>query len=176
MGLLYIFGALVFYWLGFSSLRVFVCLVLVSDFPTWLPMTKAVGHTAAAFVILADFPIWAATTYKVTGTFNCRNSMPSHAKRVRKERSLLQVCPRCFTSILSHSGLLFGRSEGFLISFQVISIDIMIIYSLGILVWAVPCWDVWVYTYIYNHIYIYVKLHEFEWHVKPTYHWGPWAF
>lgn len=57
MGLQYLFGVMVFFGLDSLWQRVLVCPVLVSDFPTWLPMTKAVGHTAAAFVIFADFPI-----------------------------------------------------------------------------------------------------------------------
>ena len=134
-----------FFWLGFSSLRVFVCLVLVSDFPTWLPMTKAVGHTAAAFVIFADFPIWAATTYQVTGTFNCRAlPIPCRATPSASEKKPPANLPEMFYINTEPQWIFVWEDWGLLDGkFQVISIDIMIIYFLDILVWAVPCWDVW---------------------------------
>lgn len=120
-------------------------------------MTKAVGHTAAAFVIFADFPIWAATTYVQSHwhfQLPCAtNSMPNHAKRVRKEASW-KVVGNVLHQYWSHSGF-FSWEDFFFRLSRVVSYR----YNddLGILVWALPSWDAW------GH----VKLHGFEWHVKP---------
>ena len=81
------------------------------------------------------------------------NSMPNHAKRVRKEASW-KVVGNVLHQYWSHSGFFSWEDFFFLLS-RVVSYR----YNddLGILVWALPSWDAW------GH----VKLHGFEWHVKP---------
>lgn len=121
-------------------------------------MTKAVGHTAAAFVIFADFPIWAATTYvqkSLALSMAVRYQFHAEPRQARPKRGLLEGCWKCFTSILKPQWIFFLGGFFFLLS-RVVSYR-WYNDDLGILVWALPSWDAW------GH----VKLHGFEWHVKP---------
>ena len=143
MGLQYLFGVMhgVFFF-DSNSLwqRVLVCLVLVSDFPTWLPMAhdKSSWSYSSSLCHLCWFfqfellPLM----YKSHWHFQwpcATNSMPNHAKRVRKEASW-KVVGNVLHQYWSHSGF-FSWDDFFFLLSRVVCLrlaDVRVVFNVFI--------------------------------------------